>query len=725
MPANKLITSSTSEDSESLIPFFEGIKLEDDEDNLGMASYVWDARWTVPEIVWGSGSAPSYALITIPTLNVDSDRGNQVAFQPTDIKHGSRVYIRRKATSGIGQIVFAGSVTAIRHDKGTDSLQITAHDDVYLMRGVPIVGRFGIHGYGTESNSYPLTFFQGLPCYYNHGGRPNAILSSEGYWVFAPYPDFGITAEDNPEDIAVADLGKKATYWTLSKMLSYFQTFYSSNAFAEHFSNWKWIITLDDSKVEFNAGFGGNVDSDSVAKFDSTGDTGQQSRGFGRKGRPFNFDGVDLATAIETVMQSTGGWSYVMVPNEDDEGTVKNTLTAVLNIYKGVGMDVPIAMSGEADPVLMQACVTGGQYEENSIDFFPQVAVIADTVYVERRVDTKTTGSLFKAWSEAEETALKAYVAANGGDAEAWHEAKTKFPYVYTTWKLSLDYDALEGTVYEHYPRSVFTKMVLTQLLSYRPATSGLTDFRASAFDISVEYATQGSSTWTTSSLSTGLEVFDNGVIMMPGLRELEHSFRWTGTQYASAPEEKDIRLTLAIGADFRFSACVALLLGDDSQSLDTMDIVFQRSNEMPDYDKVDGKMQRTHLVNAGGLYSLWLRKGSWPTPQSTVGATQAQDYAGERLPMSQERITSALRADTDLILGHARKVSQEYSRLNKSGSVLKLDGYLVSEFKVGTPISNLIDINDPEYKFPINACIQQVKWCSANGDVHTEWTLK
>jgi len=712
MPANGVVTGSVPAESlgtEKLIPYFTG---------LGGDSYQTNPFWYVKEIVFPIGIKPGYAIVNIPTLSMTgSENANQVAFTQNitkNIKHGSGCGIKRKSKHGIGQTIFVGTVVEISHDRDTDGIAIKVVDDRYLLQDINIVGRFTIHNWhNATSTPLPITYQQGYPCRFNPEGRPNCIIGPGGIPVFTPFPDFNIGQDEEPPESG-NDLTLKASYWTIARILKYLRTFYSEGSgYDSYTANFPWIKKLlIDSDVTWDINFGANIDNEAVSNFDSARGGGYTSIGGQRKGRDIDITDMSLLDALDLILTTAGGWTVSLEPNhvldlDNSTETFGTVLKAVPSRYTGGGIDIQFQAGGNK---VEKAIVTGGSYSENSEDLFTYAVVQGDLVRMESRVDT-ATGTLIPLWSTEDELAFRQYWGTYPDD-DGFREACIKYPDVYTMYRLSPDWNYYGGTSFSNYPRAKYGKIIETALLSWRGNENSAQDFATMRYPIPVEFK-DTSGNWQSAPLLDGLELFDTGTIYLPGLRDAQISWSGAGVDaivagYATMTK-RDIRMTVAVPMDHRVTALASY--SNEAYNDQFFDVI----NECPDRDRIDTTLHRQHLVTAGSLYKLWLRNTSYPIPASVNGAAQFEN---------KQTLTNPLRSDADLLLSHARRSLYDFGRLLKTG-LLRIDGYVCSEYQPGTPVRNLVPYGvDGMESFPIRAVIGQVKWVCIPGDIHTELVL-
>jgi hypothetical protein len=704
MPANAIVSSSTtlSEIPETLVC------------SIGKSSNAmfFNRYWTVPECVIAHGNNPSYAMINIPTTSLQDENAGNLAFNEadlTDFAHGNRVIIERKSSNGVLFPVFTGSISTVTHavqPNGVDSLVITAHSDLLHLRNIYVVGSYRVEFTGSVG-PFSLAFFQGEPAIFNKGGRPNRIRTQEGYSVFCQ-SDFNTQLDaDIPDDST-----ESACYWQLSHILEYIKQFYFTDN-SVFTSKWGWIKTVDSSLIELGT-LGSDIDTDALTDFNNTGAQGNTAKGTGRKGRQISLEGLNIASALELVLNSAGAWSYILTPKQSN-GTVKSELRAIPTRYTSEGVTLRLADGGFAGTTLASAVVNSATYTESSLNYANIVAVAGDKVIIEKRVNTKNSSDLEPAWSTERENEFKNYVK-RFPDSAGLQQAYTLFPEVYSTFKIHKDYDFQAGTLYSGYPRAKINHAIEATLRSFR-GKGVIKDFRIAPYPINIETANKTSSTWTSLTELNGLEVWDDGTIYLPTLRVMRATWRWTAAEFSNTGdyanmERKDLRFTVAIPCDHRFTACAAETFSGASE----LDKVFAGGQPSPDAARINPELQRLHYVDAGNLYQCWLRNGAWGDPESITGTTKLPDKDGS---ISAGELSNTVRDDGKEILAHAKKTLNLKGRLDKIGSFV-FDGYLLSEFPVGTCIEALQGVSSGR-SFLIRAIVLRNKFSSTANKTYCE----
>ena len=725
MPANFVMRRAVGVDkhSQNLIPVFARMT----DQYYGSGSVSWEAsnHWYCQEIEWTLGPEPAEAIVNIRNnLNVSDERAGYVAFNADGphsfIKHGSRCAIQRvwKTQSGYEhtQWVFIGSVVDIRHDKDAGGMAVVVQDDRRYLKNIQIIGSYVLDpGSGLPSST--RVYEQGRPFHANPGGKPNCIWTSDGVPVMAPYPDYGLGEDELPPDPDDAPT-RKATYWTLSSILLYLYWHYGP--YAPENDKFSWIET-SPGDLFWPETLGANIDTESVANFDEGIGQNNSGQGTARKGRDVVLESRFLMEAIDYLFQKAGGWglgvTYDVQTFGDGSDQWMTTLEAVPTRYPGDGVSIPFAAGGEAADTLNRAVVTGGSYEESSEELVTLVAGSGARASIERRVSTEgASASLEPAW-DTDRHQQFIIEAAKQLDAEGFQKAAQLYWEVLTTWRLKTTWNFMEGTDYSDYPRANVARAIMTHLLSYSGSAygstpTGPTDQLSVPFPIRPEIK-DSAGNWNAGPELDGLEVFDDGIIYIPQLRLAPLSsangawFWTTGTPYSTTTvggetainiTTTDLRMTIAVQTPHRVTRAYGLP-HHTSYSPDFQDIV----EGLPDMERIEPYHYKTLHLDLRRLYHVWLRKDSWPRPESLSDeVSQADDYTS---------LSDAFRSDLDLMDSHLRRTLYDLGRLQKGGR-LRFDGWLVGGYDPGTPIKELEPVGNSDLpEFPVRCIVGSKIW--------------
>jgi len=689
----------------------------------------WDAsRVRVTDVYIPSGPKPGYAVIEIRKVS-DSRRANRVAFrQPWEaIQVGQRVVISRVTSTGTLKSFWCGSVAAPACDIGKDSITVTCYDDRWLLQDIRIVGRFVV-----IPSTGALQWQQGWPAEFNPGGRPNMLLSkSKSGNVpipgFAPYPDYGLSPDEappeNPADAASGSVvgESKACYWTLSwifRYLNYACGPWSGSGADTRFTGHKAPKTCP-SVVQWTPGIAQWLDTEDAAWFDNGRGQGKaQAAGSNRKGRSISADGYALLDFMELLLATAGGYTlgWWMEGSQGNDGkkTSKSILQVVRSIARGGGLGAT-AYVCRGDSVSNLAIKTkywtGGNYREDATDLVTRSMGLGSLVKIERQMDTYVTVALEKRWSTDEQAALVARGnALSVASTDGMRALFAEFPNLFAAWKFKETYDFQAGTSESSMSRAQIPRPIMPYLLSWIGAQAY--DYVAQRYPIRIEISVDDGSTWATTTELTGLEVLDDGTIFMPTLRELTlagmaGSWRWIGEPYtwgAGTIAVNEIRCTLAIPCDHRIAAVTKLINSQLSE--------FDDTHNSPDLNRISATLDRQDVLDLRGLYELWLRKDSYPVPQSQQ-ATKAADKTTR---------ANALRNDTEFLRSHVRRHMVFSGRLKRSGYFSKRGVFDTSILELGKEYSFVSSMvaGGSTVTTPIAAVRSAVQYLCGRGYIET-----
>jgi len=729
---DQLITQALEADrnAQKLVPFFGRVST----DEAGSSAIGWDIdpRWYVEECEWVAGPNAGRAVCNIQLNKGSSDESaNAVAFNANGpmkhIKRGTRAMVMKFNGTNFDEVYMTGEVAVIGHTKedGSSGLSVTIMDDRDYLKTIRISGRY-VADVGASEPPFTGVYQEGWPTHFNPGGRPNRIDDVNGDPMFAPSPDFGLSeGEAVPDPNSISQ--RKATYWTLGSIVRYIQKKYGTGAIPP--SLWPYKKTVEDFLI-WPDGFGDTIDNTAITNFDQG--TGQNfsQLGAARKGRDIVLEGLSVFDALQLILKTAGGWTIGISPEVSvgSEANVSftNHLELIPSRYDGGGVSIPYAAGGTAGTVLNRAVVTRGTYIEDGTDLITLAAGSGGLVFVETRVDT-VTGSLEAAWTAAQLAAFKATVLESGQTTpEGFQRSMELWPTVFQMWKIKSSFDFYAGTEFASYPRAQIPRPIWSTLLTRHEADPEVTgidgpkDYLSIPFPVRFEFKDDAGN-WQTGLTLDGLVVWQNGLIHVPGLAmqgmlNQGGSIKWDNGQYQTNADgwdvsARDIRVTVAIPMDHRLTASIGL----SNHTLDCPDF-FGVWENMPDMDRIESYYKRVAHLDLGRLYELWLRKTSWPRPESlSTAVVQATD-----------KLTSddALRSDKTLLQNHLKRTMLDYGRLRKSGTLI-FDGFLISTYKPGTLVKDLVPVGVTGIpNFPIHAVVDKVIWHCTPKYIGTELVL-
>jgi hypothetical protein len=659
-----------------------------------------------------TGPKPSHAKVVVP-CNSDDEAANIIAFDPTgpakEIKIGSYCAISKLWTSTAGAemsaLVFVGKVQLIEFDRDNDQLIVDVVDARADLREIYIVGRWVHVPVDDEGHAGATSYQQGWPAHFNPGGRPNCIFDGEtGRPEFAPYPDYGLSGNQTP-DMSAADFSR-ASYWTLGRILTYLRNHYS--AAATIVAQWPGLPKAP-SWLVWPEGLGNAIDQEDVQNFNSGLGQGTQNAGGSRKGREVILEGYGLLESLDLLLSIAGGHSLAITPRG-----YQNILGVVKTRYTGGGVSIPYAASGTPTAA---AAITGGTFIEDGEDFITSILGRSQLCFVERPFTTYADpedpqpgdSSLKAAWTTARETEFKTKIIELGNDAEAYREACTLFPEVYTTWVVNPQYDFLADTPWSGYPRAALARPPWPTQHSYMTDEIGSRDYAGLRWPIYVEILTdEDEETWVRGPLFDGLEIFDTGVIYLPALRDLNAEIKvFAGIDGASSTVPfsegedgtasiaiRDIRMNLAIPCDHGVSWTVSAPITDFGGGTE-----IETYGGNPDQNRIATTHARAKFVDLQQLYAAIYRVGSYYKPESCGGTASANEY---------------VRNDLTLLQAHVRRLMYEENRLRKGGAP-RFDGHLVTAYQPGQAVKDFTASG--KKPFPVHAQLTGLRLRSSGGD--------
>jgi len=731
--ANVLITGATGVDTlgEKLIPMF------------GTQLNITDDFWYCSELEQGIGSEPGYCKIIVPCRQgVRDTAAYDVALNPTgpasQIRQGTPVKVLRRFKNTEGEVLTPNiqgyKVVSVYHNAERDCLEVLAKDCRHDLTDICVIGR-----YIWSASDSNVKYQQGWFPHFNPGGRPNCIFTPDGTPVFAPYPDFGLSTDQSPADPSERSIGR-ACYWTLQLILMYLRAFYAYETPTDSLvaaarlaavAMPKSPVKIFPETIEWPVGFGSELDLVSQTNFDGGVGQNYSVLGGGRKGRDLNlngraFVGQNEPGVFDMIFEAAGGWSYKIETSFYDTAIFRNTLVATPSRYRSESeaVDLPFAFRGQAKDVFKYPTIMSTNFGENSEMTRTKFIGLGSHVMIERRCSsvaadgTRTaqnysgtgTPALLPAWSLADQdlmcTEFVTNTTAGFGNAEAFAKAAAKYWWVLTTWILNPAYNFMAGTIYENYSRAKITRQVLPTLLSFSGNSTLANDCQAYPIRPELYDSSKASPTWVLPLEGDGLEVFDNGIIYLRGLRDMAISTGGVenipgserGSWRCTAPwavsggkldiQINDIRMTLVIPCDHRLTRTLNLLPGADDTGRSGVE-----DPQGVDSEKFENGFSRNLTIDLNGLYVSWLRIDSYPVPEAG-GGTVAEDFVNDASP------DTALRSDALQLEAHLQKAAAEHGRILCEGDWV-VEGRFVEGWKVGTQVKDLKPVGTPGDRAP------------------------
>lgn len=644
-------------------------------------------RVRVPRVYMPLGAKPGHAIIEISFKA--TGRANQIALDTSGsaegtwekIKHGQRVSIARSAGDGTASTFWTGRVAIPSSNISKDTITLTALDDRWSVQDVCIVGRWVVDDEGT------LFWQQGWPAVFNPGGRPNCMLSAtndEGLPVpaFAPSPDYGLDAGEHPPEPSTS----KAGYWTPGLIFRYLRYFLGRSGASGLYTGSDIVHTIktfpDD--VVWPVELAQHLDDNFEPEFDQgRGQSKGNTAGSGRKGAELSADCAYILDFMQTMLE-TAGWTLSIVPgySATSTGSLQSMISFVRNYCAGSKGETIYVVRGDNSKLVKQNRWTSGQYREDSTDVATRNLALGSLVKIERRVST-VTSNIIPAWSDdhlsAFQTRGDALPAADTDDMELLF---SEYPLICAAYKLSQDYAFTSTTEEGVYSSARISRPIMPFLLSWMGGE--ISDYIAQRHPIRIERSDDGV-TWELCKELTGLEVWDDGIIWIPALRQFSMaddagSYWWDGAEYDFDNfTVSKLRMTVAIPCDHRVHALSSI--AEDTVSGRTGYIRSPDGGRMHNDFISTGRQQ---VLDLRGKYNLWERVDSWPYPESIDGQEAADDHLTRK---------DSLRNDEAFLQTHSRMRLQLDGRAKRGGEFSRPG--IVAPVTLGSEITSIVSEKD------------------------------
>lgn len=690
----------------------------------GPRAYASECRWRI-------GGQPGYAIVIIPmTPDVRMELANQVACNPEGVGKqifiGSRMAVKKRSSAVIdadGNVLlpagqktrFVGTVVDAEHvrdKKGKDKIVCLCYDDRHRINEFRLIGRY-VANFTNAAPAAPtaVQFQQGWHQIFNPGGIGNAIFWGE-FPAFAPHAGFGLSDGEQAPSPNVRSQTKSCV-WTMEMILTYWSYWHVG----DHYSGGHWPFLRNlPAGVSWDEKMGTLMDQEAVNNFNVATGQGNAMKAAARKGREMNAEGVGILDAVDALAQAAQryrvGVDFEFSDDDNGAATFNSKITIVAGQYRGGGISLPVAVAGSAQENFGKAIITRMSYHENGENFASLVAGAGDKPFIEVRVDT-LSGSLQQAWTAARLAALVTK-GQTQPDAVGLNRAFQQYAEPLAMFKLNLGYDLYSGTPYSGYPRLNWTRPAWPRLLSFPDGLSTIGDYVAMAYPIRIEI--HNGTDWQVADIELdALEVWDNGMIYIPGLRNIPNtsstpqprgSWRWTGTAFTGGITANHIRVSLAFPADHRLTRWWSLpnhVLQDDGFA--------GIRTDCPDLDRIAASYKRVKYLDLGKLYRHDIAASSYPIPQTLNGSAASKD----------------IRNDTSYLDSHVSRELYNSARLSKEGSALWMDGYLVDSYRPGMPVLDFhrIGAADVDYPpWPVRGVIGEIVWHGDPRAISTEIRL-
>jgi len=737
MSGSRIIPAGESVDAkmEQFIPFF------------GLNLLTTSPTWWGSEVDIGCGSEAGKAVAKIPlSADTDDESAFSLVFNPEGelarLKGGDPMAVIKRvfldANEFRDELVFVGEITLIEQilaEPGeVDALQITGKDIRHMLQEIRTLGRWV---YSTKTDE--VTFQEGLPEHINPEGEGNCVFDASGNPWFAAVPETGLEDDDQPPDASEGST-EKTCYWTFQNFLRYKRNTQGPEPIVEYPSNYPYMTRCPGWLV-WPESFGSNLDSVSESNFNDGVGQNFNSIGGARKGPDMNFNGYSMSGQpgsegwLDMILEAAGGWTwtvdYQINQNGTDDAEYQNVLKIVPSRWRGPtgGVNMPYAAGGAAKDTLKSPAITGGRYVEDFEQMVTRAVGSGSIKKIETRCSTRSadhggTAALIRGYTDAQlDECLRYAVWLGGGHVtpENIEKAFSKYYMVLASVALNPNFDFTVGTQEEGAPRARVPRPVWPLLLSFQGNINAVGDILP--YPIRSEVYNDDEDEWSLGTEFDGLEVWDNGIIYVPGLRDdvlkgKPGTWRWANAKYGTVGTYdpvfenstakldivvQDVRMTLAIPCDSRFTYA-AKVASDIAQNGGGFDLgpvegddVFEIINDGPDVQRCSANFSRTIYLDLNNLYELWMRVNSWPLPESQPGSVMADDKpaAGSE----NDGTSTAIRDDSKLLRSHVIRRFQDNARIDRTASELFSEGWLVTSYAPGTIINQFTPVGRTDRK--------------------------
>lgn len=552
--------------------------------------------------------------------------------------------------------LLVGSVTKQSDDLLLDGSTFIISCDKYLLRGIKVRGSFH-----WDPNVKAVRWRQRGPCIFNPEGRPNCVDTPYGP-MFALTPDLGNVA---PTSTAVSDkivftfnpsnqsdpsedIGKEARFWTIADAIEYLRFCYYGETSSGGTQYENSFTTLDDTLVSWPKGLSSAIMVGAApSKDDKAAAAGiknaDREQGASAKLIHKDIDRLDLFEALSDLCESAGPYGLYFRPIGNGKSEMRIVSTKSRYFY-GQGQKQVIRRVN-THGTKNTPRITSGNIEVDYQNTFTSVVVEGDIVFVETRCvywpsPGDGTVTLEPAWTDEEEEDFQddfdRLLATVIDPIETFKQCCALYPRVFCAYRVSKDLDYLAGTKYEGWPRLQANPPVLAHLLTW------VADYGTGAnrkllpmqvrFEIDDADDPGNANKWHTLTDNDGFSLDQQGNIYLPGLREAaisdQNAGTFTGTAFqgGSAMAKRGIRATFAIATDHRLSYAVAFdasnvgNAGGAGNNLMFCDPSGERFN-------MQSGVRRQYLAAVDETYREYLRKDSWPIPQSTKSINNDPNY--------------------------------------------------------------------------------------------------
>lgn len=614
-------------------------------------------------VVLVAGGEPGHSIIQIPMKNFGPGKwdevGGQVALRKDGagkIKPRSRCKVDVMA-SGQTTPVFCGTVAELVHDLGQDMLLVTVLDDKFRLGKITT---WGTMQYDPIKKRH--FWDEGRPLIFNLGGHPDCLDTPFGP-RFAPGHRFGYkdvyngeTASENFDEPDPGKATERTRSWRVVDALQYLRDAHytegGSKAPVQKVTHPNQTVS---AWTKWPAGFGSSI-----------GDPGI------RKLRNVSCENMSLVQSLTTILRRAGAFDLWIKAGDD----FISTMYAVnMNPVGATGTTLVLATPGQdiSSALNDQTSVNGGYVKESIVNYFDNAQIIGDPPSVERFLTMDTSGeglidgkpSLEQAWSDADETAFKAYMTANGNDLTAFQVATTIWPDVYATYRVVQDANIWKGTKWEGWKNGYFPRIRARILTGWSDGgTNNPRDWEHR--DVVVEYQNDSMEYHPAQRYDDLTISFDGTYVRFNALRDIFPPQTWKQADQNNAPylgsgmTKRYMRMTLALEADWRIVGEAGI--AGTPEEADPNSTRARVNNEDEQWTWLAVQQQDDYVE--------WLRKDSEPCGVAQVPSSVTTAFP-DRATEGNELFTDRVSSTTGRIVQHANARLRDVKRIEYSGQVV------------------------------------------------------
>lgn len=709
MPANGTVTRSGSADHYAAYAYAY----------FGEGTYYKYSR--VTKIRSQLGVEPSYSLCEIPVATGTDETAPTIAGVTSSPLASIKGGMRAKIVIGTSTTQLVRMVGSVRNASGEfgeerDDGLVEIVDDRWLLRALPLVGSF----WATITGSAETYAFRDWRWHINPKGQPNCMLREVSGWPnLVPMlcaPGQGLGIDDDPADIRDSSAARsKACLWThtaLAEAIRFATSYKASTIVSDmRYPNWGALGTAG-YPIIWEPGFSAALEADATSDNQIC--------------KERVLEATNVIHLLDEICQEAGPYRLYMGPHvhldADGAEVWSSELQIVRSSYNGGGLTYNRPTSGYASDVLSDPKeVTSGSLHESYGDTYTRFMGAGALNFIERRVDTKTSGGisgLIAAWSSADQAAwlnlVKAGVARGSLSAQAAgiEDANRAYPHVFCAYRIDPTYDFQDGTSESGKSIANAARPILPTLLSsYLESSTGSANTKDKYHfrrPVLVEY--NDGTDWLCAIYNDGFSLDGAGVMYFSGLREGGQTYVLAGSHGSETVTAYDLRMSVAIGSDHRLRAQL------DGQALTDL-------ADADDRDRVDQNLLRTYYADFEDRYAKEIRVGGGATSNTNAASFPVAPQVASGSPGTAKDglgTNGYLRDDSDKLTEALRGRARKYNRVQRGGTLIRQRVTGVEE--PGRPIKSIKNTDGTEY--PIKAIIQSVEFITGEPEQLTRIEL-